>query len=136
MASKKIFVNVAVKDLNKSIAFYTALGYTFNPHFTDETATCMIISEDIFVMLLTEEKFLTFSPHPIANAKESTEVLICLSMESRQEVDEIVAKAVAAGGNAFKPATDYGFMYSHCFQDLDGHVWEHVWMDPSAIPPS
>jgi predicted lactoylglutathione lyase len=129
----KIFVNLPVKDLKKSIAFFTKLGFTFNPQFTDETATCMIVGEDIFVMLLTHAKFKTFTPHPICDATQSTEVLVCLSSESRERVDEMVRKAVAAGGQVFRQPEDHGFMYEHGFQDLDGHIWEVMHMDPSAI---
>jgi uncharacterized protein len=129
----KIFVNLPVKDLNKSIEFFAKLDFTFNPQFTDDTATCMIVTEDIFVMLLTEAKFKEFTPNAICDATKSTEVLVCLSRESRAEVDEIVRKAVAAGGTTYKEPQDYGFMYGHGFQDLDGHVWEMVYMEPSAI---
>lgn len=129
----KIFVNLPVKNLNKSIEFFTALGFTFNPQFTDETATCMIVSEDIFVMLLTREKFKTFTPNEICDATKSTEVLVCLSCESRDKVDEMVRNAVAGGGTTPMDSKDYGFMYQHGFQDLDGHLWELIYMEPSAI---
>lgn len=129
----KIFVNLAVKDLNKSVAFFTALGFSFNPQFTDETATCMIVSDDIFVMLLTEAKFKTFTPKQICDTKKYTEVLVCLSSESRANVDELVRKAVAAGGTTYKEPEDHGFMYGHGFQDPDGHIWELVYMEPSAV---
>jgi len=129
----KIFVNLPVKNLNKSIEFFTKLGFTFNPQFTDETATCMIVSEDIFVMLLTEAKFKTFTPKEICDAKKSTEVLVALSSESRAKVDEMVRQAVAAGGTTYSESKDYGFMYQHGFQDLDGHIWELIYMEPSAI---
>jgi uncharacterized protein len=131
--STKIFVNLPVKDLNKSIEFFTKLGYTFNPQFTDETATCMIVSEDIYVMLLTHAKFKTFTPKTICDATQSTEVLVCLSCESRVHVDELVRKAVAAGGSIYNEPQDHGFMYGHGFQDLDGHIWELIYMEPSAI---
>ncbi len=131
--SKKIFVNLPVQDLNKSIGFFTKLGYTFNPQFTDETATCMIISHDIFAMLLKHDKFKMFTPKEICDATKSSEVLICLSCDSRAEVDEMIRKAVAAGGTTYKEPQDYGFMYGHGYQDLDGHIWELMWMDPSAI---
>ncbi len=130
--SKKIFVNLPVADLNKSVAFFTALGYSFNPNFTDETATCMIISEDIYAMLLTHPKFKDFTPNAIADARKTTEVLIALNFDSRAEVDEMVRKAVAAGGNTYKEPQDHGFMYGHGYQDLDGHIWEVFWMDPAA----
>jgi uncharacterized protein len=131
--STKIFVNLPVKDLKKSIEFFTKLGYTFNQQFTDETATCMIISEDIYAMLLTHEKFKTFTPKKIVDAHKNTEVLIALSCENRKAVDELVAKAVAAGGSTYNEPTDYGFMYSHAYQDLDGHIWELLYMDPNHV---
>ena len=130
--ARQIFVNLPVKDLDRSVAFFTRLGFTFNPDFTDETATCMIVSDDIFVMLLTEAKFKTFTPKTIADATRSTEVLVCLSCESRAEVDDTVQKAVAAGGMTYSEPQDHGFMYAHGFQDLDGHIWELVAMRPGA----
>jgi predicted lactoylglutathione lyase len=132
----QIFVNLPVKDLKKSITFFTQLGYTFNPQFTDETATCMVISEDIYTMLLTYPKFQSFTPNPICDATKSTEALICLSCESRKQVDDLVRKAVAAGGSTYNEPKDYGFMYGHAYQDLDGHIWELIYMDPSAVPPA
>ncbi|RIK78080.1 MAG: hypothetical protein DCC68_15985 [Planctomycetota bacterium] len=132
---RKIFVNLSVKDLNRSIAFFTKLGFTFNPQFTDETATCMIVAGDIFVMLLTEAKFQEFTPKAIADATKTSEVLVAISCEDRSEVDRLVAAAKAAGGSTYADARDYGFMYQHGFQDLDGHIWELVWMDPQFVPP-
>jgi predicted lactoylglutathione lyase len=132
MASK-IFVNLPVSNLNKSVEFFTKLGFRFNQQFTDETATCMIVTEDIFVMLLTEEKFKTFTPKEICDAKKYTEVLVCLSLESRAEVDAMVRKAVAAGATIYNEPQDHGFMYGHGFQDLDGHIWELIFMEPSAV---
>ena len=129
----KIFVNLPVKDLERSIEFFTKLGYKFNPQFTDETAACMIISEDIYVMLLTKAKFKEFTPKKICNAMKSTEVLVCLSCESRDKVNDMVSKAVAAGGTTYAQSKDYGFMYQHGFQDPDGHIWELIYMEPSAI---
>lgn len=131
--STQIFVNLPVKELKQSIAFFTQLGFQFNPQFTDETATCMIVSETIFVMLLTHEKFKLFTPNPICDATVSTEVLIRLSLESREKVDEQVRQAIAAGGTTYKEPQDHGFMYGHGFQDLDGHIWELIYMEPSAI---
>ena len=128
-----IFVDLPVKNLDKSIEFFTRLGYTFNPQFTDETATCMNISDDIFVMLLTEAKFKTFTPKAICDATKSTEVLVCLSCESREQVDEMVRKAIAAGGTTYNEPQDHGFMYGHGFQDLDGHILELIYMEPNAI---
>ena len=129
----KIFVNLPVGNLDRSIRFFEALGYRFNPQFTDETASCMIVSDDIYVMLLTEEKFATFTNKPVSDATKGTEVLVCLSCESREQVDRMVAKAVAAGATTPIEAKDYGFMYGHGFTDLDGHVWELMYMDESAL---
>ncbi|MBD2463616.1 VOC family protein [Oscillatoria sp. FACHB-1407] len=131
--STQIFVNLPVKNLQQSIEFFTKLGFQFNPQFTDETATCMIVSENIFVMLLTHEKFRTFTPNEICDATKSTEVLTCLSMESREKIDEMVHNAIAAGGKTYKEPQDHGFMYGHGFQDLDGHIWELMYMDSSAV---
>jgi len=127
--NKQIFINLAVKNLDQSKAFFNALGYTFNPQFTNESGACMVIADgSIYAMLLTEPFFKTFVDKPIVQAKEATEVLICLSCESREEVDDLVAKAIAAGGRAPRAAQDHGFMYSHAFEDLDGHIWELAWM--------
>jgi uncharacterized protein len=132
----KIFLNLPVKDLNRSVQFFTKLGFTFNPQFTDERATCMIISEDIFVMLLVEEFFKTFTNKELADTSRSTEAIICLSADSREKVDEMVNKAFEAGAAASNSDQDQGFMYGRSFQDLDGHLWEVMYMDPSAIPQS
>ena len=129
----KIFVNLPVKDLNRSVEFFSKLGFRFNPQFTDDTATCMIVSADIFVMLLTEEKFRTFTPKGICDATKSTEVLLCLSSDSREMVDEMITKAIRAGGTTYREPEDHGFMYGHSFQDLDGHIWEIIFMEPSAV---
>ncbi len=129
----KIFVNLPVKDLERSKAFFAGLGFANNPQFTDATAACMVVSEDIFVMLLTEKKFKEFTPKAIADARTSSEVLLCLSRESRDAVNDTVAKAVAAGGTTYAEAKDHGFMYQHGFQDPDGHIWELIWMDPKAL---
>src|SRR5688572_5234751 len=131
----KIFVNLPVKDLTKAKEFFGRLGYKFNPQFTDDTAACMVISEDIYAMLLTHPKFKEFTPKAICDSTKSSEVLIALSCESRARVDELVGKAVAAGGSTYAKSNDYGFMYQHGFQDLDGHIWELIWMDPSAVQP-
>jgi predicted lactoylglutathione lyase len=131
--NKQIFVNLPVRDLDKSKAFFAALGYGFKPEFTNEKAAAMVIAEDsIYAMLLTEPFFKTFVDKPIVQAKEATEVLLCLSCESREEVDSLVAKAVAAGGRTPRPAQDHGFMYGQAFEDLDGHIWELVWMNKEA----
>jgi predicted lactoylglutathione lyase len=129
----KIFVNLPVKDLSRSVEFFSKLGFGFDEQFTDETATCMIVSDDIFVMLLTEEKFQTFTPKKICDAGKFTEVLVCLSLESRANVKEMVAKAVAGGGSTYNEPQDHGFMYAHGFQDLDGHIWELIHMESTAV---
>lgn len=129
----KIFVNLPVKDLNKSVAFFTKLGFSFNAQFTNENATCMVISEDIFVMLLIEPFFKNFTKKEIADATKTTESIICLSAESRAEVDEMVSRALAAGGAAPNEKQDHGYMYGHGFEDIDGHLWEVMWMDPAAV---
>jgi uncharacterized protein len=131
--STQIFVNLPVKDLNKSVEFFTKLGYQFNPKFTDENATCMIVADNIFVMLLVENFFKTFAPKEICDTTKSVEVLVALSFESRAAVDEMVRKAIAAGGTTYKEPNDMGFMYQHGFQDLDGHIWEIFFMEPSAV---
>ena len=130
----QIFVNLPVRDLDRSVRFFTALGYTFNPQFTDKNATCMVVGGDIYVMLLVEPFFKTFTPKPIADARSSTEVIIALSCDSRHAVDDMVRKAVAAGATTPMPAQDHGFMYQHGYQDLDGHLWEVLWMDMSQVP--
>jgi predicted lactoylglutathione lyase len=124
----QIFVNLPVSDLDRSVGFFTRLGFTFNAQFTDETATCMIVGEDIFVMLLTREKFASFTPREVCDATKATEVLICLSRESRKSVDDMVAAAIDAGGTSPMAPKDYGFMYQHGFEDPDGHIWELVHM--------
>jgi uncharacterized protein len=134
--SKQIFINLPVKDLNKSVAFFTELGFTFNPQFTDENATCMIISDNIFVMLLVENFFRTFITSDITDAQKNTEVILSISADSRKEVDEIVDKAIAAGGSFSKDPQDHGWMYNRNFRDLDGHYWEFAYIDASAIPQS
>lgn len=134
--SRKIFVNLPVKDLDRSKAFFAGLGYTFNPQFTDATAACMVISDDIYAMLLTHEKFAMFSPRPISDAHAATEVLTCLSVESREKVHEIADAALAGGGKEVRESQDHGFMLFRSFEDLDGHVWEIMWMDPAAVHKS
>jgi predicted lactoylglutathione lyase len=131
--SRKIFVNLPVRDLQKSMAFFGKLGFSFNAQFTNDTAACMVVSDDIYAMLLTHAKFKAFTPHPVGDARETTLAILCLSCDSRGQVDDTVAKAVAAGARTFKAPQDYGIMYGHSFQDLDGHIWEWMWMDPSAV---
>ena len=128
----QIFVNLPVKDLKRSVAFFTRLGYSFDPRFTDDNATCMIVGENIFVMLLVEAFFKTFTHKPLCDATTHAEVIVCHSVDSRDKVDELVAQAVAAGASAPSGPQDHGFMYQHGYQDLDGHLWELVHMVPSA----
>ncbi|VWX59451.1 conserved hypothetical protein [Burkholderiales bacterium 8X] len=135
MANRQIFINLPIKNLDRSVAFFTALGFGFNAQFTNASATCMIVGEgSSYVMLLVEDFFKGFTKKQIADAAKTTEVLICLSCESREEVDALVAKAVAAGATTPNAANDHGFMYQHGFEDLDGHLWELAYMDMSAMP--
>lgn len=128
-----IFVNLPVTDLTRSTAFYEAVGGTRNPQFSDDTATCIVFSETIHAMLLTHAKFAQFTTRPIADAHKTAQVLVCVSAESRDEVDDIVAKATGAGGTPDPtPTQDYGFMYGRSFEDPDGHIWEVMWMDVEA----
>jgi uncharacterized protein len=130
---KMIFLNLPVHDLARSTAFYQAVGATRNPQFSDDTASCMVLSDIIHVMLLTHEKFRQFTPKKIADAKTSNQVLICLSADSRDAVDDIVSKAAGAGGNADpSPKEDFSFMYGRSFEDPDGHMWGVMWMDVEA----
>jgi len=133
MASK-IFLNLAVKDLKKSIDFFTTLGFSFNPQFTDASATCMIIGENIFAMLVTEQRFKDFTKKEICNAHKNTEVLIAIDVDNREKVNEMVKNAVGAGGTIYMEPQDHGWMYGHSFADLDGHQWEIMYMDENAIP--
>ena len=132
--SKQIFVNLPVKDLKKSMDFFSKLGFTFNPQFTDENAACMIIGENIYAMLLVESFFSTFTNKKISDATKTTEVLIAIDTESKELVDDMVKKAVAAGGTIYKEPADHGWMYQHSFADLDGHQWEVLYADESQIP--
>ena len=132
---RQIFVNLPVADLKRSMAFFKALGFSFNPEFTNDQGACMVVGDNIYTMLLAREFFQTFTGKPVADATRSTEVLVCLSCESRAEVDDLVRKALASGGKAPNPPQDHGFMYGHGFEDLDGHVWELTYMDPNAAPP-
>ncbi|WP_411069503.1 VOC family protein [Streptomyces sp. cmx-4-25] len=134
MAQQMIFVNLPVRDLDVSRAFFEKLGYSFNPQFSDDTAACLVISDTIFAMLLTEEKFKEFTApgKEISDATRATEVLITLSAESREKADELADAALAAGGTPAKEPMDMGFMYGRSFTDPDGHHWEVFWMDPAA----
>ena len=127
---KQISFNVPVADLPKSLAFFKALGFSHNPQFTDDTAACIVINETIFVMLMTHPKFRQFTPKAICDTTKGVEVLFCLYCESRQEVDDLVGKAVAAGGSTYDKAEDFGFMYTHSFVDPDGHGWGLFHMSP------
>lgn len=132
---KQIFVNLAVVDLPASMTFFRALGLDFNPQFTDQNAACLVLGDNLYAMLLTREYFKTFVNKPLCDPKQCTEVLVCLSCESRAEVDDLVARAAAAGGATPRPPQDYGFMYSHGFEDPDGHIWELAYMDPNTAMP-
>ena len=131
----KMFVNLPVRDLKKTMNFFSDLGFKFNPIFTDENAACMVISEDIYVMLLVEKFFKSFIPDKeICDTKKSAETIVALSAKTRKEVDELIREAVAAGGSEYRQAQDYGWMYGRAFQDINGHIWETVYMDMNAIP--
>ncbi|AZG07160.1 MAG: extradiol dioxygenase [Bordetella sp. SCN 67-23] len=130
---KQIFVNLPVADLPRTQAFFGQLGFTFNAQFTNEKAACMVIGENIYAMLLTTDFFRGFASKPISDARQSTEVLVALTCDSREAVDDMVRKALAAGGTAPRPPQDHGFMYSHGFDDPDGHAWEVFYMDPATV---
>jgi len=131
--SRMLFVNLPVKDLDRSVGFFTDLGFSFDPRFTDETATQMIVSDDAFVMLLLEERFKDFTKKELTDATKQTEVIMALSADSREGVDDLADKALAAGGSPANEPLEMGFMYGRSFNDPDGHLWEVVWMDPGAI---
>ena len=134
--SKMIFVNLPVADLPKAMGFYAALGLTNNPHFTDATAACMVWSESIMVMLLTHAKWQSFTDRPIPPST-SSEVMIAITLDSKDAVNALVDAGAAAGGTAdLNPPQDHGFMYQRTLADPDGHIWEPFWMDPAAMPPS
>lgn len=131
--ARKIFVNLPVESLSRSTAFFKQLGFTFNAQFTDQNATCMVITEDIYAMLLVRDFFKTFTKKEVANANRVTEAIIALTCDNRAQVDELFNKAIAAGGQETKDTQDHGFMYVRSFQDPDGHQWELFWMDPAAV---
>ena len=131
--SSQIFVNLPVSDLKKSMAFYEALGWKNNPQFTDDTAACMVISDTIYVMLLTHPKFKEFTPRIVSDAFNYTEVINAFAVSSKDEVHSMMEKALATGGSEIRDPQDYGFMFSRSFGDPDGHIWEMFWMDPGAI---
>lgn len=128
-----IFVNLPVKDLKKSMEFFKHLGFTFNEQFTDDTAAAMVIGKNMYAMLLTESKFKEFISTEVADTNKVIEVLVALSLESKQEVDDLFEKVLQAGGRQARPAKDHGFMYERSFKDVDGHIWEPFWMDPSFV---
>lgn len=130
----QIFINLPVKDLKKSMAFYEAIGFTNNPQFTDDTAACMAFNENIFVMLLTYDKFKGFTSKSIIDAKQTAGVLNSISVNSNEELNAFVEKALKAGGNEYRAPQDFGFMQMRCFEDLDGHNWEAFYMDMSKLP--
>ena len=132
-SQRKMFVNLPVRDLKRSIEFFTRLGFTFNPRFTDEQGTCMIVGEDAYVMLLVQERFKDFTKKQLCDTSTHTEGLVALSCASRAEVDEMVKTAIAAGGSHAVDPIDHGFMYGWSFYDLDGHHWEVFHMDPQAV---
>lgn len=132
--ANQIFVNLPVANLQKSIEFFTQVGFTFNPQFTDDKSTCMIIGENIFAMLLVRERFQDFTKKEISDAHKTTEVLLAIDAPSREAVDDMVRKAVAAGGVTYMNPQDHGWMYQHSFADLDGHQWEVCFMDESLLP--
>ena len=131
--SRLLFVNVPVKDVAASIEFFTAIGFEFDPKFTDDSCACLVISEQAYVMLLDEARFADFTTKPTADARTTTEALLCVSAEDRAGVDALADAALAAGGSPAKDAMDHGFMYGRSFQDLDGHHWEVMWMSAEAV---
>ncbi|MFG2363678.1 VOC family protein [Streptomyces mirabilis] len=133
MYQQMIFVNLAVNDIDTSKKFFTELGYTINPQFTTDDCACVVISDTIIAMLLSKQRYADFTKKEIADPTKTSEVLLCLGAESREKVDELCDKALAAGGSGTQEAQDHGFMYGRTFDDLDGHTWEVVWMDPAAV---
>lgn len=131
--SRKLFVNIPITDLQRSITFFETLGFSFNPQFTDATATCMLVGEDAYFMLLTEPRFKEFAKRSLGNRSKETHALFAISVASREEVDQMVKTAVAAGGSHAGDPQDHGFMYGWSFRDPDGHTWEPFWMDPAAV---
>lgn len=130
----EVYVNLPVKDLKRSMQFFSELGYTFDPRFTNEQAAGMVLGANFFAMLLPEPFFATFTPKPVADATKATEVLVALPCDSREAVNVLVAKAKSAGASTPTEPKDYGFMYQHGYTDLDGHMWEVFWMDPNVNP--
>lgn len=135
-SSRKIFVNLAVQNVDRSVEFFTKLGFSFDPRFTDENATCMIVSDGAFVMLLVEDRFKDFTKKQLADPRTHTEAIVALSADSRTDVDQLADKALGAGGSPANDPMEMDFMYGRSFQDPDGHLWEVFWMDPSALEQS
>ncbi|MEU9477309.1 VOC family protein [Streptomyces sp. NPDC048191] len=133
MYQQMIFVNLATDDVEASKKFFTELGYTINPQFSTDDCACVVISDTIVAMLLSKQHYSTFTKKEIIDSTKASEVLVCLSAESREKVDELVDRAIAAGGTASGQTQDHGFMYGRAFDDLDGHTWEVMWMDPAAV---
>lgn len=131
---QQIYVNLPIREMARSRAFFESLGYAFNPQFSNEQGACLVLGDNLFVMLLVEPFFQGFTPKAVADAAKTTEVLVCVSCASREEVDALVAKAVAAGGRTYSEPKDHGFMYQHAYEDLDGHLWELVAM--TGAPPA
>jgi predicted lactoylglutathione lyase len=131
--TRQIFVNLPVKDLNETVDFFTKLGFAFNPQFTDENATCMIVNNDIFVMLLVEKFFKTFTKKELCDTTKDTEVIVALSTESREKVDQMINKVIEAGGKEHRKPQDHGWMYGRSFEDINGHLWEVIYMDKNAL---
>lgn len=131
--ARKLFVNIPVNDLQKAIVFFETLGFAFNTQFTDATATCMLVGTDAYFMLMVKDRFAGFSKKPSGDSLQETNAIFAITVDSREEVDELYAKALAAGGSKAADPQDHGFMYVQSFYDLDGHHWELFWMDPSAI---
>ncbi|MEU1597530.1 VOC family protein [Streptomyces sp. NPDC005708] len=133
MYQQMIFVNLPVADVDASKKFFTELGYTINPQFTTDDCACVVISDTIIAMLLGRQRYADFTEKEIADATKTSEVLLCLSAESREKVDELVDRALGAGGTGSREAIDHGYMYGRAFDDPDGHTWEVMWMDPAAV---
>jgi predicted lactoylglutathione lyase len=129
----KIYVNLPVKDLQRSVRFFQAMGFGYDPQLSDDSAACMVVSDEIFAMLLTEAKFREIARRPIADTSKMTEVLTCLSVESRTRVNQLVDRALAQGAREVREPEDHGFMFGRSFSDLDGHIWEIIFMDPKAL---
>ena len=133
--NRQIFVNLAVESLDRTVEFFRQLGFEFDPRYTDDSATCMVVGDNAYVMLLVRDRFKEFTKKELADPAAQTEAIIAFSADSREQVDELAEKALAAGGSPANDPIDMGFMYSRSFEDPDGHIWELVWMDPNAEPP-